>query len=168
MSKALPRLTAEIPAPDFTPVQVSDDRVRRLKTPKDCQIFMKNVSERGRPDLARQARRHAIDLRTEQNEPKTPLERAWFEALHACEEAQAERDGGPVKASRTRQLLKKHGVRGAIERAMAADGESSAYEMLRSLGLQELAFENAVLRFPEEFSPEVMQRAKANLAAWPA
>ena len=151
---------------DLPPDEAMDDRVRRLKTPKDCLIFMKNAADRGRPDLAQQARRQAIRLRAHENEPKTPLERAWFEALHAYEDVLAHRNGGPIRASNIRPLLKKHGAREAIERALAADGESSTYELLKAVGLQDLSFESMVMRFPQEFSAGVTDRAKASLASW--
>src|SRR5688572_14442846 len=89
----------ESPSSSSTPLDLLDARVRRLKTPKDCVIFMKNVSERGRPDLAQQARRWAIFLRTEQNEPQSELERAWLEALHAQEDVIAHRDRKPIRAN---------------------------------------------------------------------
>lgn len=156
---------AEPRAGAAAPSGITDDRVRRLKTPKDCQIFMKNAAERGRPDLAAQARRQAILLRTDQSAPNTPLERAWYESLHAREDILT-KNGAPIRANRIRPFLKKYGAKGAIERALAADSESSTYELLKAAGLHDLSFESTVVRFPDEFATGVVDRAKANLAAW--
>ena len=48
-----------------------DERVARLKSPEDCEQFAKNVEERGKPELALQARRRALELRAEQRGAKT-------------------------------------------------------------------------------------------------
>lgn len=42
-----------------------DERVAKLKTPEDCAVFAKNVTERGRLDLALAAKKRAIQLRAE-------------------------------------------------------------------------------------------------------
>ena len=51
-----------------------DERVARLKSPEDCEQFAKNVEERGKPKLAFQARRRALELRAEQRGAKTKVE----------------------------------------------------------------------------------------------
>lgn len=42
-----------------------DDRVNRIDTSEKCEIFARNCFERGRDDLALQARQLAIQLRAE-------------------------------------------------------------------------------------------------------
>lgn len=42
-----------------------DDRIKRIKTPEDCEKFARNAIERDRPDLAVEAGRRAIELRAE-------------------------------------------------------------------------------------------------------
>jgi hypothetical protein len=38
--------------------------------------------------------------------------------------------------------------------------------MLKANGLQDLSFESTVMRFPQEFSADILERARASLAAW--
>jgi hypothetical protein len=38
-----------------------DEKVKKLKTPEDCLQFIKNVRDK-KPELARQARRRAVEL----------------------------------------------------------------------------------------------------------
>ena len=40
-----------------------DELIAKLKTPEECIVFEKNVTERGRPDLALAARKRAVELR---------------------------------------------------------------------------------------------------------
>jgi len=39
-----------------------DKRIQRLDTVKKCEIFARNASERGRPDLVLEARQKAVVL----------------------------------------------------------------------------------------------------------
>lgn len=48
-----------------------DDRVKKLDTPKKCAIFAKNCSERGREDLAQQAKERAVQLRAQAHGAET-------------------------------------------------------------------------------------------------
>jgi len=57
-----------------------DERVLRLKNPKDCEQFAKNV-EAKLPELAREARRRAIELRAAEYNAQSEAER---EALQRC------------------------------------------------------------------------------------
>ena len=42
-----------------------DERVRKLTTPEQCEIFARNANDRNRPDLAREARARAVELHAE-------------------------------------------------------------------------------------------------------
>ena len=50
------------PQDQIEDIQMSDYRVVRLKTPEDCEGFALNVDKK-HPDLAKQARRRAVELR---------------------------------------------------------------------------------------------------------
>lgn len=43
-----------------------NERIKNLKTPKDCEIFAKNATDRNHPELAIQARQQAVKLRADQ------------------------------------------------------------------------------------------------------
>lgn len=40
-----------------------DERVKRIKTAEKCEIFARNAENRGRPDLAREAKIRAVEIR---------------------------------------------------------------------------------------------------------
>ncbi len=56
-----------------------DERVARLKSPEDCEQFAKNVEERGKPELALQACRRALELRAEQRGANTKNREGIYE-----------------------------------------------------------------------------------------
>lgn len=43
-----------------------DDWITKLKTPEECKIFEKNVTERSRPDLAVAARKRRLEPQAHQ------------------------------------------------------------------------------------------------------
>lgn len=143
-----------------------DERVARLKSPEDCEQFAKNVEERGKPELALQARRRALELRAEQRGAETKVEQEALQAIYAYEEVLTRKNGRRTSASRTWQMIKRHGILPTIERAVNRNTDASGYTALVEMGMQDLAFEAIVLRYPKEFTPETVQRANHRLEGW--
>ncbi len=140
-----------------------DKKVAKLKTPEECERFAKNVIERGRPDLAEQARKRAIDLRAETHDAKSEVERECLQAIYAYEEILTNKNGRRTRATRTWQMIERHGILGAVERAVNREKEASGYMALCEMGLQDYAFEAVIVRHSECFSPETVQRAKKRI-----
>ena len=86
------------------------ERVAKLKTPEKCAVFEKNVTERGRPVLAVAARKRALKLRTQQNGANTEDEKECIEAVYAYERVLSEKNGRNTRASRTWQMIERHGI----------------------------------------------------------
>ena len=63
-----------------------DARVKKINTPEKCEIFAKNCIDRGREDLATQAKQRAVQLRAESYGAKTDVEKEALEAIYAYEE----------------------------------------------------------------------------------
>ena len=63
-----------------------DERVKKIATPEKCEIFAKNCIERGRPDLAAQAKERAVQLRAEEYGAESEAEKEALEAVYAYEE----------------------------------------------------------------------------------
>lgn len=63
-----------------------DNRIKKFKTPKECEIFARNAEERGHPELAAQARKKATELRAEKYGAKTQAEKEALQAIYAYEE----------------------------------------------------------------------------------
>lgn len=143
-----------------------DERVAKLKTPEECERFAKNALERNRRDLADEARKRAVALRAMAYGAKTEAERECLEAIYAYEEVLTAKNGRRTRASRTWQMIERHGILGAVERAVNRETETAGYTALLEMGLQDYAFEAVVVRHPELFSPETVQHSHARVNEW--
>ncbi len=140
-----------------------DDRVAKLKTPEECAVFAKNATERGRPDLALDARKRAVQLRAERFGATSEVERECIEAVYAYEEVLSAKAGRRQTASRTWPMIKRHGVIEAVERVVKRKADALGYTALVEMGLKELAFEAVVLRHSSAFSAEAVARSKERM-----
>ena len=143
-----------------------DARVARLSTPKECEVFAKNARSRGREDLADEAIHRAIELNAVAFGAKSDAERECLEAVYAYERILSARNSKPTKAYRTWQMIKRHGIIGAIERAVNRNDVTSGYEALRSAGLQKYAFEAVILRHPSLFTEAAVIRSRERMASY--
>src|SRR5438045_2272172 len=91
-----------------------DERVAKLTSPEDCERFAKNALDRDRQDLADQARKKAVELRAAAYGAKTEAERQCLEAIYAYEEVLAAKNGRRTRATRTWQMIERHGIIGAV------------------------------------------------------
>jgi hypothetical protein len=142
-----------------------DERVARLKTPEDCEQFAINVQAR-LPDLARDARRRAVELQAASHGAATTAEREALEAVYAYERVQSKKRGKKIRASRTWQMIKRHGIIEAVERAVNRGSDATGYTTLAEMGMQDLAVESVVVRHPDVFSPDAVSRSAERLRGW--
>ena len=140
-----------------------DERVAKLKSPEECAVFAKNVTERGRPDLALAARKRAVQLRAESFGATSEVERECIEAVYAYEEVLSAKAGRRQSASRTWPMIKRHGVIEAVERVVKRKADALGYTALIEMGLEELAFEAVVLRHASSFSAEAVARSRERM-----
>lgn len=77
-----------------------DERISRLTTPEECEQVALNVETR-LPELAREARRRAVELRAAAHGAITDAEREALEAVYAYERVLSKTKGKNVRASRT-------------------------------------------------------------------
>ena len=143
-----------------------DERVRNLKTPEQCEIFARNASARNRPDLADEARIHAVQLRAETYGAETEAEIEALQAVYAYEEVLTKNNGKRTRATKTWQIIKRHGIIEAVEREVNRDAETQDYTALVEMGLKEFAFEAVILRHPDLFSDAAIQKSKDRLNEW--
>ena len=139
-----------------------NEKVTRLKTPEDCEQFARNV-EKMHPDLALAARRRAVELRAESHKVEQEAERAAMQALYAYEAVLTAKNGKKTRATRTWQAVKSYGLMGAIERAVNRPPEPTGLETLKRMGMEDLAFERVVLRYPDLFSFKTIERARGRI-----
>jgi len=70
-----------------------DERVARLKTTNDCEIFARNARRLNRPDLALEAERRAIEILAQRHESAGEAERLAIQAIYAYEHILSEKNG---------------------------------------------------------------------------
>src|SRR5688572_18081827 len=91
------------------------DRIAWLKTPGDCEQFIKNCEKRGETELAKMARIHLITLRAKLEEPKTKAELDAWVAIHAYEDLLTAKHGRRTLAGYTRRKIKDSSVIEALD-----------------------------------------------------
>ncbi|EQD69645.1 hypothetical protein B1A_06793 [mine drainage metagenome] len=143
-----------------------DEMIAKLKTPGECAIFEKNVTERGRPDLAVAARKRALELQAQRYGASSDVERKCLEAIYAYEQILSAKNGKKTRANRTWQMIKRHGILGAVERAVNRESETMGYTALREMGLEDYAFEAVVVRYPTLFTVEAVERSQERINGW--
>jgi hypothetical protein len=119
----------------------------------------KNVIERN-PNLAKEARRRAIELRAISHGSTREVEFELLKALYAYEEVLTEKNKKTTHAARTWQMIKRHGIIVAAERAVDRTIEPNGYKVLVEMGMHDLTFEAVIVRYPDEFNKEVVMRAQ--------
>jgi hypothetical protein len=139
-----------------------EEIIKKLKTPAECIQLAKNVIERN-PNLAREARRRAIELRAISHGSIRDVEFELLKALYAYEEILTEKNKKTTRASRTWQMIKRHGIIAAAERAVDRKIEPNGYKILVELGMHDLTFEAVIVRYPDAFNQEVVLRAQERL-----
>jgi hypothetical protein len=144
-----------------------DDRISKLTTPEECEQLALNVETR-HPELACEARRRAVELRAAAHGATSEAERESLEAVYAYERVLSEKRGKKVRATRTWQMIERHGIIIAVERAVNRQKETIGYKALAEMGMQDFAFEAVVCRHPGVFSPEAVKRSQDRLKEWQA
>ncbi len=142
-----------------------DERVARLNTPEECEQFALNVGNR-LPELVQEARRRAVELRAALHGATSAAELEALQAVYAYERVLCEKHGKNVRASRTWQMIKRHGIIAAVERAVNRKDVTAGYKALVEMGMQDFAFEVVVCRHPTVFSPEALKRSQERLNEW--
>jgi hypothetical protein len=107
-----------------------------------------------------------VELRALAHGAKSQTERECLEAIYAYEEVLTAKNGRRTRASRTWQMIERHGILGAVERAVNREAETAGYTALLEMGLQDYAFEAVVVRHPELFTPETVQRSQSRVDEW--
>ncbi len=126
--------------------------VARIREPELCYVFARNATRRGHEELARQAYRHAVDLRAASHLPASEAELAALKAIYAYEEALSHVRGRRTKATGTWQLVNRHGLLRALDKRLAGSGDQAeVLASLRVLGMEDYSFGAVRDAFPERF-----------------
>jgi hypothetical protein len=140
-----------------------DDRIAKLDTAKKALNLAENARRLGDLALADAAMQRATELRANGEGFTSPAELAIATALYAYEEERSRLQGSTFRAGHTRKAIANHGPLMAAERIVLKRQRSKGFEVLEEAGLARLSFEAIVLRFPEEFSEQARDAARARL-----
>ncbi|MGQ0656902.1 MAG: hypothetical protein ACT4NU_02230 [Chromatiales bacterium] len=143
-----------------------DERINRLRTAEECEIFSKNVTERGFPELAARAQRRAVELQAATHDAHSEAERDALKAVYAYEQILSKAKLKKTRATGTWQLVRRLGVIGAIQSLVNRNAGEAHFTTLKETGMQDLAFESIVLKHPEAYIPETVERCAARLGEW--
>lgn len=144
----------------------NDDRINRLKTPQECEIFSKNVTERGFPELAARARRRAVQLQAASHDVHSEAERDGLQAVYAYEQTLSAARRKRTRATGAWRIIKSRGIIEAIRSLANRQAGEIDYANLRETGMQDLAFESIVVKHAAAFDAETVRRCEDRLAAW--
>lgn len=143
-----------------------DKKVKKIDTPEKCEIFAKNALNKGREDLANEALLRAVELRAEIHGAESQAEKEALQAIYAYEETLRVKNGKKTRATRTWQMIERHGIIEAVNRAVNRPVETQGYRALLDMGLQNYAFEAVILRYPQVFSPEAVEVSSQRIEQW--
>ena len=143
-----------------------EEKIAQLPTVKSCEKFAKNAEAQGRPELAQAAHRRAVELGAKSHGATTDAERECLEAVYAYERILSEKNGRTTRASRTWQMIDRHGILPAVERAVTRPHETAGYTALLEMGLERYAFEAVILRYPDLYSDEAVQHSRERIEQW--
>lgn len=142
------------------------DIIDKLMTSEECENLAVNALENGNLDLAQRAKRKAVELRARLHEANNDVEREGWEAVEAYEAVMTERRGKKFRAQRTRQMIARHGMTEAIKRAVNRDDDPTGYTSLAGMKMPDLSFEAIVIRHPDVFGDEVVQKCRERIARY--
>jgi hypothetical protein len=137
--------------------------IAKLTSPESCDKLARNLEAKGKLDLAVLARRRGIHLRAEKHGAQSAAEREAIQAVLAYEQALFRKHGRTVRASRTWDMIKRRGIIATVEHLVTRTDETMGYKAVIAMGLPEMAFEAVVIRHPQLFTLEALQRARERL-----
>ena len=143
-----------------------DARINRLKTANECDIFEKNVRERGFPDLAARARRRAVEFRVAAHQVQSEVERDALAALYAYDQILNSMRARKSSASGPWRLVKQRGVIKAVKALLERDADETHYKTLQETGMEDLALEAIVIKHADAFEPATVKLCADRLSDW--
>ena len=141
-----------------------DPLIAKLKSLDECEAFVVNAKRLGREDLVNEATKRALEFRARAYGSASEVELECLKAVFAYEQTLQMKNGKKTRAQRTWNMIARHGIIPAVERAVDRREETAGYRALKEMGLDEFAFEAVILRHPSHFSPDVVKRSAERMA----
>jgi len=128
------------------------------------RTWMANARRMGREDVYRGAFRQLC--RAEERDMEDPLEAEFAGVMRALEQALTEQNGKTTRLSRTRQKLARAGVRKTLADLAVKPKPSEGFLKLIEFGMGDMAAEALILKYSDQFEPEVVEAARKRLDAF--
>jgi hypothetical protein len=132
-----------------------------LSDPRSLRNLLGNALRAEPHDLVLQCQVRIAKLAGAQYE--TALERDFWAAIAAAEELATQKNGRKTLLNRTRQKVKRVGIKKCLEDWAFHKGTTQGFEILVNGGYSELTGEAIVIRHATEFSDDVVNAAKQRL-----
>lgn len=126
--------------------------------------WMANARRLGRDDVYQAALRQLC--RIEGRDIDDPLAADFAAVMRALEEALSEQNGRTTRLSRTRQKLARAGVRKTLADLALKPKPSKGFLKLMEFGMADMSAESLILKYRQEFEPEVVAAAERRLAEY--
>ena len=126
--------------------------------------WMANARRLGRDDVYQAAFRQLC--RIEGRDIDDPLAADFAAVMRALEEALSEQNGRTTRLSRTRQKLARAGVRKTLADLALKPKPSEGFLKLMEFGMADMSAESLILKYRQEFEPEVVAAAERRLAEY--
>ncbi|TXS92855.1 hypothetical protein FV139_12880 [Parahaliea maris] len=125
--------------------------VLRISEPEKCYVFARNAQRQGHPELAKQAYRRAVDLRSEGYATESELELAAVRAIYAYEEALSYSKGKRTRATGTWQMANRYGLVEAVQKRLSSRAGDDLQPVLKELGMEDYSFSAVRSAYPDAF-----------------
>ena len=132
-----------------------------LTDPKLVRNLLDNARRAGLDDLVFQCQVRLAKLEGARFE--TALEQEFWAAIAAAEELATAKNGKTTRLGRTRQKVKRVGIKKCLEDWATHKGTTQGFDILVEGGHPELTGEAIVVRHEAEFSPEIVAAARQRL-----
>lgn len=140
------------------------ENIEKEEDPEKLNNIRDNALERGRQDIANLALHRLCKLEGRKYDDK--LESRFYEVLAAYEDCLTRKNGRKTLATRTKQKIKNKGFKQCLIDWAAEPKPTPGFEILIKENLYELTGEYLVIEFADQFSPEVVDKAKEKLREW--
>jgi hypothetical protein len=128
---------------------------------KKLRNWMANAKRLNRDDVYQDAFRQLC--RVEGRNIDDPLEAEFAAVMRALEEALTEEAGKTKRLNRTRQKLGRVGVRKTLADLALKPQPSIGFLKLIEFGMADMSAETLVLKYRDEFAPDVVAAARSRL-----
>jgi hypothetical protein len=147
----------------MTAVEKIPDFITRLNTVDELKNVMENAKSAGREDVYWAAFERLCAIQGDRH--NSELEKDFYRMLAAYEELLSQKNNRNQPAIRTRQKLKRHGIKKCLEDWALAKTETQGFKLLVEKGKAHLTAEAIVLKHNDMFSNEIVLAAKTRLEA---